>query len=72
MGVRRLTDKRRRALMRAGLGLAAGSCAARLSLAAETVPAAPFPRLMGMNIGAKNYDDPAYQRQLARDRKSVV
>ena len=26
----------------------------------------PFPRLMGMNIGAKNYDDPAYQSQLAR------
>jgi hypothetical protein len=25
-----------------------------------------FPRLMGMNIGAKNYDDPNYQRQLAR------
>ncbi len=36
----------------------------------ETQPAplgAPsFPRLMGMNIGAKNYDDPQYQRQLAR------
>ncbi len=30
-------------------------------------PADPtFPRLMGMNIGAKNYDDPDYQRQLAR------
>lgn len=29
--------------------------------------AAPtFPRLMGMNIGAKNYDDPAYQGDLAR------
>jgi hypothetical protein len=26
----------------------------------------PFPRLMGMNIGAKHYDDPGYQRQLAR------
>ena len=25
-----------------------------------------FPRLMGMNIGAKNYDDPDYQQQLAR------
>lgn len=25
-----------------------------------------FPRLLGMNIGAKNYDDPEYQRQLAR------
>src|ERR1035437_5041121 len=29
-------------------------------------PESSFPRLMGMNIGAKNYDDPAYQRQLAR------
>ena len=26
----------------------------------------PFPRLMGMNIGAKNYDDRNYQQQLAR------
>lgn len=26
----------------------------------------PFPRLMGMNIGEKNYDDPAYQRQISR------
>jgi hypothetical protein len=25
-----------------------------------------FPRLMGMNIGAKNYDDPAYRKQLSR------
>lgn len=25
-----------------------------------------FPRLMGMNIGEKHYDDPAYQKQLAR------
>jgi hypothetical protein len=29
-------------------------------------PKPSFPRLMGMNIGAKNYDDPAYQSQLAR------
>ena len=29
-------------------------------------PGPSFPRLMGMNIGAKNYDDPAYQSQLAR------
>jgi len=42
--------------------------------AAFVAPAAPasvvlktsFPRLLGMNIGAKNYDDPEYQRQLAR------
>lgn len=32
---------------------------------AEPAPV-PFPRLMGMNIGAKNYDAPAYQKQLAR------
>ena len=25
-----------------------------------------FPRLMGMNIGAKNYEDPGYQRDLSR------
>lgn len=25
-----------------------------------------FPRLLGMNIGAKNYDNPSYQRDLAR------
>src|SRR5690242_924834 len=25
-----------------------------------------FPRLMGMNIGTKNYDDPEYQKDLAR------
>jgi hypothetical protein len=27
---------------------------------------ASFPRLMGMNIGAKNYEDPRYQKELAR------
>lgn len=27
---------------------------------------APFPRLMGMNIGEKNYDDPQYQKALSR------
>jgi hypothetical protein len=27
---------------------------------------AGFPRLMGMNIGAKNYDDATYQKELAR------
>lgn len=26
----------------------------------------PYPRLMGMNIGAKNYNDTAYQRSLSR------
>ena len=25
-----------------------------------------FPRLMGMNIGAKNYEDAGYQRDLSR------
>lgn len=32
--------------------------------AAWTPP--PFPRLLGMNIGAKHYDDPRYQQQMAR------
>lgn len=37
--------------------------------AAGTEPDAPapiFPRLMGMNIGKKHYDDPEYQKQLAK------
>ncbi len=41
-----------------------------LSLAAHggaaEAGAASFPRLMGMNIGAKNYQDPDYQRDLSR------
>ncbi len=40
------------------------------ALSATAAAAAPagggFPRLLGMNIGEKNYDDPAYQAQLAR------
>jgi hypothetical protein len=35
-------------------------------LAAAAAQAQDFPRLMGMNIGAKHYDDPLYQEQLAR------
>lgn len=35
-------------------------------LAPGAAPAQEFPRLMGMNIGAKNYDDPGYQAGLAR------
>lgn len=65
MGVRRLNDERRRALIRACLGIGAAGCVAKLSLGAPPRDAL-FPRLMGMNIGAKNYDDPDYQRQLAR------
>ena len=34
--------------------------------ASATVAAPAFPRLMGMNIGSKNYDDVAYQNDLAR------
>jgi hypothetical protein len=37
-----------------------------LALAAGAAPAQDFPRLMGMNIGAKHYDDPLYQERLAR------
>jgi Hypothetical glycosyl hydrolase family 15 len=32
----------------------------------STAGAPSFPRLMGMNIGAKNYDDATYQKELAR------
>jgi hypothetical protein len=35
-------------------------------LLAAGAPAQDFPRLMGMNIGAKHYDDPLYQERLAR------
>ena len=35
-------------------------------LFAAAAQAQEFPRLMGMNIGAKHYDDPLYQAQLAR------
>ena len=37
-----------------------------LLAAAAAAPAQEFPRLMGMNIGAKHYDDAAYQESLAR------
>jgi hypothetical protein len=37
-----------------------------LALAACAAQAQDFPRLMGMNIGAKHYDDALYQEQLAR------
>ncbi|HJS37811.1 MAG TPA: putative glycoside hydrolase [Burkholderiales bacterium] len=37
-----------------------------LALAACAAQAQEFPRLMGMNIGAKHYDDALYQEQLAR------
>lgn len=40
--------------------------AACLLLAAAAAQAQEFPRLMGMNIGAKHYDDALYQEQLAR------
>lgn len=43
--------------------------AATLQAAAQTPPQpakATFPRLLGMNIGKKHYDDPQYQKQLAR------
>ncbi len=38
-----------------------------LALAGEIDTAPPtFPRLMGMNIGKKHYQDPEYQKQLAK------
>jgi hypothetical protein len=40
--------------------------AALLCAAAAAAQAQEFPRLMGMNIGAKHYDDARYQAQLAR------
>lgn len=48
------------------LGLAAGTAQAQLPEAATPPPAPSFPRLMGMNIGSKHYEQPVYQSQLAR------
>jgi hypothetical protein len=48
-------------LLCALLALGTGSRVASAEVATTT-----FPRLMGMNIGAKNYQDPDYQKQLAR------
>lgn len=48
----------------AGSSLCAGVVAGTDSQ--ESVAKGDFPRLMGMNIGAKHYDDPAYQAELAR------
>ncbi|MEO8164759.1 MAG: putative glycoside hydrolase [Betaproteobacteria bacterium] len=49
-------------LVRALLALSLCSALPAESDAAKTT----FPRLMGMNIGAKNYEDPGYQKDLAR------
>ena len=46
------------------LGLLACTCG--ISLAEGPVMKETFPRLMGMNIGAKNYEDPVYQAQIAK------
>src|SRR5947209_3381862 len=51
-------------LLCASIGLAAPS--AHVAAEAPYLSAMAFPRLMGMNIGAKNYDDPAYEKQLAK------
>ena len=42
----------------------AAACLAAASLSAKEP--GDFPRLLGMNIGRKHYDDPQYQAQLAR------
>src|ERR1035437_8162318 len=40
---------------------------ASVAIAVESNVSTPtFPRLMGMNIGKKHYDNPEYQKQLAR------
>jgi hypothetical protein len=58
----------------------AAAAAAAWPLARASTPAAPaaarfdppFPRVMGMNIGAKNYHEPAYQAGLARYQVLVL
>ena len=52
-----------KSLLICALGLF-GACGHVASGAGETT--ATFPRLMGMNIGAKNYEDADYQKDLAR------
>ncbi len=48
-----------------GCALAA-LCAGQLVAAPAATEAPSFPRFLGINIGAKNYGDPRYQRELAR------
>jgi hypothetical protein len=55
-----------RASTRGLLRRAAAALTILLSIAAADAAGRGYPRLMGMNIGKKHYDDPAYQRQLAR------
>lgn len=56
---------RRRDLLAAGTLAALGTGTAAAG-AGHGGFAPPFPRLMGMNIGAKHYDEPGYQQALAR------
>ena len=46
--------------------LIAGSGSRAAPASAAATGTASFPRLMGMNIGTKNYDDATYQKELAR------
>src|SRR5689334_21534547 len=48
-----------------GVTVAAGDGGATTPIGTKTT-AATFPRLMGMNIGAKNYQSAAYQAAMAR------
>lgn len=48
------------------LGVFAGSAHAQATKASLTAGTPDFPRLMGMNIGSKRYEQAAYQSQLAR------
>jgi hypothetical protein len=57
----------RRQLLQTAAALPAAALAASLPTAAFAQSYAPgFPRVMGMNIGAKRYNEPAYQAELAR------
>ena len=53
--------------------LLVGTAALLLALCASAADKPPFPRLAGVNNGSPhNYDDPAYQKQLARLDFSVI
>jgi hypothetical protein len=68
-----MTHINRRRLLQGAAALPAATLAASLPTAARAQAYAPgFPRLMGMNIGAKRYHEPAYQAELARHHVVIL
>ena len=62
-----LARRSRKLVLAVMLAFVCAACAAADKGVLDNGAAAvSFPRLMGMNIGAKNYQDPVYQQELAR------